>query len=139
MDFFNLMLAEKIGKVLAMAVSEKKYNRYELIKKWLLSKTYADTIDFAVHLCSQAKSYILSEFEKECADNLPSIDEDSPYYEDDLYWFGYITAYWYFIDGTTGQDIVNKIDINNVLDNYEILHSLGVKHAIDKIKEADAL
>lgn len=133
------MLAEKIGKVLAMAVAEKKYNRYELIKKWLLSKTYADTIDFAVHLCSQAKSYILSEFEKEYSNNLPSIDEDSPYYEDDLYWFGYIMAYWYFLDGTTGQEIVDKIDINNVLDNYEILHTISVQHAIDKIKEVDVL
>lgn len=139
MEFFNLMLAEKIGKVLAMAVAEKKYNRYELIKKWLLSKTYADTIDFAVHLCSQAKSYILSEFEKEYSNNLPSIDEDSPYYEDDLYWFGYIMAYWYFLDGTTGQEIVDKIDINNVLDNYEILHTISVQHAIDKIKEVDVL
>lgn len=139
MEFFNLMLAEKIGKVLAMAVTEKKYNRYELVKKWLLSKTYADTIDFAVHLCSQAKSYILSEFEKEYSNNLPSIDEDSPYYEDDLYWFGYIMAYWYFLDGTTGQEIVDKIDINNVLDNYEILHTISVQHAIDKIKEVDVL
>ncbi len=139
MDFFNLMLAEKIGKVLAMAVSERKYNRYDLIKKWLLSKTYADTIDFAVHLCSQAKGYILTIFEEEYSDNLPSIDEDSPYYEDDLYWFGYTMAYWYFLDRTTGQEIVDKIDINNVLDNYEILHTLDVKHAIDKIKEVDVL
>lgn len=39
MDFSELMLAEKIGKVLALAVSQKKYNRYELIKKWLASET----------------------------------------------------------------------------------------------------
>lgn len=139
MLFFNLKLAEKLGKVLAMAAAEKKYNRYELIRKWLLSETYADTVDLAVHLCSQARGYILSEFEAEYKDNLPSIDEDSIYYEDDLYWFGYIMAYWYFLDGTTGKEIVDKYDIDHILDHYDILHTISVQHAIDKIKEDDTL
>jgi len=139
MDFFNLMLSEKLGKVLAKAVSEKKYNRYELIEKWLLSKTYADTVDLAVHLCSQARGYILSEFEREYSDNLPSIDENSIYYANDLYWFGYITSYWFFLDGTTGKEIVTKYNICNILDSYDILHTIGVKHAIDKIREDDIL
>lgn len=139
MDFFDRMLSEKIGKVLSAAVSKRKYSRYELIRKWLLSETYADTVDLAVHLCSQARGYILSEFEAEYKDDLPSIDDDSIYYEDDLYWFGYITAYWYFLDGTTGREIVNKYDINRILDHYDILHTISVQHAIDKIKEDDTL
>ncbi len=139
MEFDKLMLAEKIGKILAYAVKEKKYNRYELIQKWLSSETYDETVNFVVYLCSQTKTYILSQFEQEIADNLPSIDENSPFYEDDLYWFGYLTAYWFFIDNTTGREIVDKYNINHILDSFEILHTLDIRTAIDKIKEDDVL
>lgn len=139
MEYIELMLIEKIGNILAYAVSKKRYNRYELITKWLASETYEAMINFEVYLCSQSKSYILTAFEKEYADNLPSIDEDSCYFEDDLFWFGYTMAYWFFTDGTTGKDILKKIDVCKALDEYDVLHTLGVKHAIDKIKEDDRL
>lgn len=95
MELINLVLIEKIGKLLAYAVSEKKYNRYELIQKWLASDTYEEVLNFSVHLCSQSKTYILAAFENEIKDDLPHIDDDSPLYEDDLYWFGYTAAYWF--------------------------------------------
>lgn len=139
MDFSELMLAEKIGKVLALAVSQKKYNRYELIKKWLASETYDETIHFSVHLCSQSKLYILNSFEDEISPDLPSIDEDSPLYEDDLFWFGYIVAYWFFLDKISGTDILRQIDVGKMLDEYDVLHTLSPKHAIELIKEDDSL
>jgi len=139
MELINLVLIEKIGKLLAYAVSEKKYNRYELIQKWLASDTYEEVLNFSVHLCSQSKTYILAAFEKEIKDDLPHIDDDSPLYEDDLYWFGYTAAYWFFTDGTTGKDLLKKINVNKMLDEYEILHTLSIKHAIDKIREDDLL
>lgn len=80
MDFSQLKLAEKIGKVLEYAAVEKNYNRYELIQKWLASDTYDETINFYVHLCSQSKKYILDVFEKEYENNLPQIDEKSHFY-----------------------------------------------------------
>lgn len=139
MEFIELMLIEKIGKTLALAVTEKKYNRYELIEKWLASDTYDETINFSVHLCSQSKTYILATFENEIKENLPTIDENSPLYEDDLYWFGYITAYWFFLYGTSGKDILAKINVRKMLDEYDILHTLSPKHTIDKIKEDDMI
>lgn len=139
MEFSELMLSEKIGKMLAYAVSVKKYDRYELIQKWLASNTYDETINFYAYLCSQAKTYILAAFEREFENDLPSIDDDSPLYEDDLYWFGYIMAYWFFCDGTSGKEILEKINVCKVLDEYDILHTISVKHAIDKIKEDDRI
>lgn len=139
MELINLALIEKIGKLLAYAVSEKKYNRYELIQKWLASDTYEEVINFSVHLCSQSKTYILAAFENEIKDDLPHIDDDSSLYEEDLYWFGYTAAYWFFTDGTTGKDLLKKINVNKMLDEYETLHTLSIKHAIDKIREDDLL
>lgn len=139
MEFIELTLIEKIGKILAYAVSERKYDRYALVEKWLDSDTYDETINFSVHLCSQSKKYILTAFEEEIKNDLPVLDDDSPLYEDDLYWFGYVAAYWFFLDGTTGKDILKSINVRKMLDDYEMLHTLSVKHAIDKIKEDDAL
>ena len=139
MEFIELMLIEKIGKILSYAVSQKKYDRYELIEKWLASETYDETVNFSVHLCSQSKKYILAVFENEIKTNLPNIDDNSPLYEDDLYWFGYIAAYWFFMDETTGKDLLKHINVHKMLDEYEILHTLSPKHAIDKIKEDDTL
>jgi len=137
MDFIKLKLIEKIGNVLSLAVSDCKYNRYELIEKWLASETYQLTVEFDVSICSQAKTFILHTFECEYDGNLPSLDENSPLYKDDVYWFGYITAYWFFIDGTKGKDILEKYNVNKILDEYDVLHSLSVKSAISKIKEDD--
>lgn len=139
MELINLALIEKIGKLLAYAVSEKKYNRYELIQKWLASDTYEEVINFSIHLCSQSKTYILTAFEQEIKNDLPHIDDDSPLYENDLYWFGYTAAYWFFTDGTTGKDLLAKIDVKKMLDEYETLHTLSIKHAIAKIREDDSL
>lgn len=136
-DFIELKLIEKIGNVLSYAVSIKKYNRYELIEKWLGSETYLLTVEFDVSLCSQAKTHILRTFERECGNNLPTIDENSPLYADDVYWFGYVMAYWFFTDGTTGNEILQKYNVRKVLDEFDVLHTLSVKASIEKIKEDD--
>ena len=59
--------------------------------------------------------------------------------EDDLFWFGYIVAYWFFLDGTTGKEMLHKYDMKHSLDGYDVLHTLSVRTAIEKIKEDDAL
>lgn len=139
MQFSELALVGKIGRLFTYAMENRKYNRYEFIKKWLASETYNLTVNFAVHLCSQSKIYILESFEEEFKGNLPSIDEDSRYYGDDMEWFGYVAAYWFFLDGTTGRDILDTIDVNRVLDAYDVLHTVSVKLAIEMIKEDDKL
>lgn len=139
MELINLALIEKNRQITRICCFRKKYNRYELIQKWLASDTYEEVINFSVHLCSQLKTYILEAFENEVKDDMPCIDDDSPLYDDDLYWFGYTAAYWFFTDGTTGKDLLKKINVNKMLDEYETLHTLSIKHAIDKIREDDLL
>lgn len=139
MEFIELKLIEKIGNVFANAMTKRKYNRYQFIKMWCSSDTFQSLLDFDETLCSQAKSYILRSFEKEFAGRLPSIDNDSPLYEDDMYWFGYLISYWYFWDGTTGKSIAQQYNISKVLDEYEVLHTLSVVASIKKIREDDKI
>ena len=86
MEFIELKLIEKVGNVFSMAMRDRKYNRYQFVKKWCSSETFQSLIEFDETLCSQAKSYILRMFEKEYEDRLPDIDNDSPLYEDDMNW-----------------------------------------------------
>lgn len=136
-DFIELKLIEKIANIFAYAMKEKKYNRYHFLKKWCLSDTYQSILDFDETLCSQAKTYILRMFEKEYEGKLPDIDSDSPLYEDDMYWAGYLLTYWFFVDGTSGKSIMKQYDVCKMLDEYDVLHTLSVKAAISKIREDD--
>lgn len=118
---------------------DKKYNRYQFARKWCESNICKAVADFDETLCSQAKSYILRMFEAECNGNLPDIDNDSYWYQEDMYWLGYLITYWSFFDGTSGLDIARKYDICKILDEYDALHTLSLKSAIDKIQEDDRL
>ena len=137
MDFFELKLIEKIAKVFECAMQDRKYNRYQFVEKWCLSETCQAVFDFDETLCSQARSYILRTFENECKNDLPDLDEDSPYYDDDMHWMGYLITYWHFFDGTTGKDIMREFDVRKVLDEFDVLHTLSIKAAIGKIREDD--
>lgn len=137
MEFIELKLIEKIGNVFASAMTERKYNHYQFIKQWCASNTCQSVSEFDETLCSQAKSYILRTFEKEYESNLPEIDNDSPLYEEDMYWFGYLLTYWHFLDGTSGKDVLKEYDVCKILDEYDVLHTLSIKAAIEKIREDD--
>ena len=139
MDLFKLAIARKIGKIFALAATNRKYNCSEFVHKWLASETYQSVIDFETYICSQSRDYILSVFEEENKEHLPTIDENSKYLEDAMWWLGYIVTYWFFLDGTTGPDILRDINIDKVLSEYDVLHTLDVRLAIEKIKEDDAL
>lgn len=65
MEFIELKLIEKVGNVFSIAMRDRKYNRYQFVKKWCSSETFQSLIEFDETLCSQAKSYILRMFEKE--------------------------------------------------------------------------
>lgn len=111
----ELKLAEKIGKVLYIAVTENKYNRYDLIHKWLTSDTYDKTVNFYVHLCSQTKTYIFAAFEREFENDLPSIDEGSPLYLD------FITSCKYEDCCRALKRIQPRIDMKEI---YEIIDAV---------------
>lgn len=100
-----------------------------------MSETFQSIIDFETSICTQSALYIFHAFEREMKSCCPQYDEDGDLYEDDLFWFGYITAYWCIEKNITGKDIVDKINIDGMLDNYEILHTISVKSAIKKIEE----
>lgn len=120
-------------------MTENKYNRYELIHKWLASDTYDETVNFYVHLCSQAKAYILAAFEREFESDLPSIDEESPLYGENLYWFGYVMAYWFFIEQISGLDILKSMMWTEYLIHTVIFTQSALNEQLRKSRRNDVL
>lgn len=55
-----------------------------------------------------------------------------------LFWFGYLItyliAYWCLKYQETARNILKTYDIESIVYSYEVLHSLSVKSAIEKIK-----
>lgn len=138
MDFIELKLIEKLAKVLQNAYENNNCDRYTLIEKWLSSDTFANAIAFDVSLVSQARSYILRTFESEIEiEQFVSGEEDKEFYTDAVFWFGYITAYWCLMDEISGVDILKEYNINKILDEFDVLHTLKVKTAISMMKEDD--
>lgn len=133
MPFVELKLCEKVGKILIEAKKIYRGNDFILIAAWLSSNVFSEMISGNEVYCSQAKTYVARCFMEEIAfcDDTENVEID----DDVLYWFGYIVSYWCFSEEIEPCCIAQNYDLKSILDAYEMLHSLSVKTAIEKIKE----
>ena len=137
LGFFDLKLSEKIGLVFEIAVVEKGYDPYDFAVKWCVSETCENVFDWDETLVSQSRYYILQIFEKEYENDLPQKNEKGYLYADNMFWFGYIITYWHFLEGISGKEIVENFNVCKIIDEYDVLHTVSVKLAIELIKEDD--
>ena len=52
-----------------------------------------------------------------------------------MFWMGYLITYWCIEYQENPRNILKRYDIESIIYSYEVLHSLSVKSAIEKIKE----
>lgn len=135
MHFVELKICEKIGSVLEECNNIYSKDSLQLLLLWLDSDTFDRIIDGDVALCSQAKSYIARTFMDENKEKLYSVPSNNILADDILYWCGYLITYWCLEYQESGKNILLKYDIESIVYSYEVLHSLSVKSAIEKIKE----
>lgn len=134
MHFVELKLCEKVGNVLEECNSICQCSM-QLILTWMESEIFERVIDGDVALCSQAKSYIARSFMNENKNRLEAISSAIVFRNEILYWIGYVITYWCFEYEERPRDILRQYDMESVVQSYEVLHSLSVKTAIEKIKE----
>ncbi len=137
--YVELALIEKVAEIFEYAVENRGYEPYSFAEKWLTSDVCQKTLEFDVALCSQSKTYILLAFEDEYREDLPTVNKQSIFFKEEMYWFGYVTAYWIVTEGITGKEISANYNIRKIINEYDVLHTVSVKTAIDLIKEDDAL
>lgn len=133
MQFVELKLCEKVGKILIEAKKLHKGSDYALVLAWLDSEVFAEIIKGNEVYCSQARTYVARCFinEADIADDGEDIQID----DDVLFWFGYLVTYWCFEKDSLPDSIARQYDIASILNGYEMLHSISVKMAMDKIME----
>lgn len=131
MPFVELKLCEKVGKILIEAKKLYKGNDLMLVVAWMNSNVFSEIIAGNEIYCSQAKTYVARCFmeKNKIAGDSEKIELD----DDVLYWFGYLVTYWCFSQGIVPSDISRHYDIESILNAYEMLHTLSVKTAIEKI------
>lgn len=134
MHFVELKLCEKVGAVL-----EECNNMYQdslqLLLVWMDSEIFERIIDGDVALCSQAKSYIVRTFMNENKSRLELMQSKKAMPKEAMFWLGYLITYWCFEYQEMPREILKRYDIESIVYSYEVLHSLSVKSAIEKIKE----
>ena len=134
MHFVELKLCEKVGNVLEECNSVYQ-DSLQLLLIWLDSETFERIIDGDVALCSQAKSYIVRVFINENKSRLELIRSKKVMSKETMFWMGYLITYWCIEYQENPRNILKEYDIESMIYSYEVLHSLSVKSAIEKIKE----
>lgn len=135
MRFIELKICEKVGNVLEECNRICNRDSIQVLLIWLNSEIFERIVDGDVALCSQAKSYIARLFVSENKEHLESIQSNMIISNDVLYWAGYLVTYWCLEYQETAKDVLKNYDIENVIYSYDVLHSLSIKAAIEKIKE----
>ena len=133
--FVELKLCEKVGKVLEECNKIYHKNSLKLLLAWLESETFAAIVDGDVALCSQAKTYVIRAFMDETKEELAVASTDKILSNEAMFWFGYLSMYWCLEYKENGKSILADYDIESIIYSYEVLHSLSVKMAIEKIRE----
>lgn len=134
MHFVELKICEKVGNVLEECNSIYRGSMH-LLYVFMDSETYERIIDGDVALYSQAKSYIARCFMKENKKRLEEEHEELVFNNEVLFWIGYLITYWCLEFGEKPRKLLQQYDIKQIVESYEVLHSLSVKTAIEKIKE----
>jgi hypothetical protein len=133
MPFVELKLCEKTGKILIEAKKLYKGPALSMVDQWLKSEVFSEIIVGNEVYCSQARTYVARCFIEETrgcgATGTVEIADDI------LYWFGYVVCYWCFQSEISPSSIAQNYDLSSILNAYEMLHSLSVKTAIEKIRE----
>jgi hypothetical protein len=131
--FVELKLCEKTGKILIEAKKLYKCNDFNLVIAWLNSNIFLEIISGNEVYCSQAKTYVARCFIEETI--IGDSAEKVEIADDVLFWFGYLVCYWCFSKDIVPKVIAQIYDIRKILDAYDVLHSLCIRAAIEKIME----
>ena len=133
--FFENSIKNKLGSVIENAIYEKyEFNSFifNFFNSDLMARFYDDCTIF-----SQGNKYILALYNEEMnSKGYPIFKVKDIEYEHiaPAFWIGYLFAEWYYKEGTTGAEILDRYDFNSIYNSYDMLHTQTVSYAIDWIK-----
>lgn len=132
---FEDAMKNKLGSIVEQAVYEKYEFRSFIINFFhsdLMKRFFEDCTVF-----SQGHKYVLALYKEEM--NEKGIEV---HYEDEIrhemaapaFWIGYLFAAWYYMEGLTGNKILDMYDFDKIYDSYDMLHTQSIPYTINWIK-----
>lgn len=110
--------------------AERGWDSYKFIRRWMNSdvRSCLDHDDPA--FSSQSRYYLLEVFEE---DN--SMESGETYDIDMMHWLGYLYSYWHYAYEVMSKEILAMITPEDILKNYDVLHTQSNKYTLDWIYE----
>lgn len=125
----EIMKCRKQALIFEISV-ERGWDSYRFIRKWMNSEVRAQLDNEDPTLISQSRYYLLEVFDE---DN--SIESGETYDIDMMHWLGYLYSYWHYVNEVTSKEILDMISPEDILKNYDVLHTQSNKYTLDWIYE----
>nr|WP_294494877.1 hypothetical protein [uncultured Anaerosporobacter sp.] len=125
----EIMKCRKQALIFEISV-ERGWDSYSFMRKWMLSEVRAQLDNEEPALISQSRYYLLEVFEE---DNV--IESGETYDIDIMHWLGFLYSYWHYEHEVTSKEILEMITPEDILINYDVLHTQSNKHTLDWIYE----
>lgn len=136
---YYLSIIKSLSRVFQAAVSYYHFDLSDFVIKFTQTHVFQNyDIDFTLY--SQAPTYPIGKAIDELAEKNISFQKMScneleviEYYEEAARWIGYVLMYWKVNENITEKDIL-KLNIDELIFGYEMLHTQSVSYALDAIK-----
>lgn len=127
-------VANIVGKMFRLAAEKLEIDEEIFCHIWLKSDLCQRLFVLDETLICQSKVYLFNSLVME--NNLP-ITAGHKMDEEVMYWVGYILTYWMYLYEISGNKINEKYDIDKIINEYDILHTVSCKVAIEKMMQDD--
>lgn len=135
LDINEKAICRKVANVFSLA-NKKNYHPVEFTLRWLESDTAKLLYEMNLNEIAQSPLYQINSFDMEMKNIGHEFKMKSETdYEDVMYWCGYFFTYWIFYEEITGKDLIEKYDIEKIMECYDTYHTLSCKNAIENAKE----
>ena len=135
LDINEKAICRKVANVFSLA-DEKNYHPVEFTCRWFSSKTAKLLYEFNLNEIAQSPFYQINSFEREMKDIGYEFKMKSEAdYKDVMYWSGYFFSYWIFDEKISGEELIEKYNIEGIMKCYDTYHTLSCKNAIENARE----
>lgn len=132
LNLTNLNLCRVVAKIFAHAAKNLSCYEVSFCEAYLLSQTCKDIQQLEETIFCQSYLYHYNNLVKQIS--IPMYPKYNMN-EDAMYWMGYILTYWMFLTGISAKEIIDFYDLTAILEQYDVLHTMSNKVAIDIIKK----
>lgn len=131
LDLAQKLLCNKVGKMFEIAASKLECYEVSFCQQWLKSDLCKEIVAMEPTVICQSKVYFYNSIMSQVD---LAVHKDYVMDAEAMYWMGYILTYWMYMENIDGETISELYDIREMFSQYDILHTMSPRVAIELIK-----